>query len=400
MSIETLRQSIAATKDVAYFNTGWAGPSPEPVLARMREVFEREAAAGPASLESLRLARELNEEARVVLAGLFAAEPNEVLITHGTTEGLNIVLHGFNWQPGDELVTCDLEHMALANPPPVLAERHGVSVRRVELPVGASEEEQLRLVTEAITPRMRIVALSHIQFSCGLRMPIKAIADMAHRAGALVLVDGAQTGGQIAIDVREIGADFYAVSGQKWLLGPIGTGALYVAREHARAIEPLFTTHTISDGRVQVAENAGPSSPMQRFRVTAQSPALLAGLIEAARTMQAIDMDVVEARANELASRLRAGLLALPGCALSGPREGPTSCGLVAVTVQGWEPRQVVEALWERWRIAARAVAFPPAVRFSCHVFNTEAEIDKAVGALALLVKDGPPESVEASAAH
>jgi selenocysteine lyase/cysteine desulfurase len=211
-----------------------------------------------------------------------------------------------------------------------------------------------------------------------------------------LLVDGAQTGGHIAIDVRELGADFYAVSGQKWLLGPAGTGALYIAREHARKIDPLFTTHEIADSRAPVAENAGIPNAMTRFRMTSQSPALIAGMIAAARELQAIGFDAIEAHNNELASRLRAGLLALPGCALTGPREGPTACGLVAVTIEGWEPRQVVEALWERWRISARAVAHPPAVRFSCHVFNTATEIDKALAAIATLVKEGPP-TVEAT---
>jgi L-cysteine/cystine lyase len=318
------------------------------------------------------------------------------MVTHGTTAGLHIILHGYGWQPGDELVTCDLEHMALANPPPVLAERHGIVAKHVEVPSNASEEEQLALIEAAVTPRTKMVALSHIQFSCGLRMPVKQIADIAHSAGALLLVDGAQTGGQVAIDVRELGADFYAVSGQKWLLGPQGTGALYMAREHQRQIEPLFSTHAIADGRVQLAETAGPPNPMTRFKMTTQGPALTAGLIEAISQLQAIGWEAVESRAGELASRLRAGVLALPGCSLTGPREGPTTCGLVALTVEGWEPRLLVEALWERWRIAARAVAHPAAVRFSCHVFNTEAEVDKALAALATLVREGPPAEAKA----
>src|SRR5687768_964196 len=114
MSIETLRKSIRATKEVAYFNTGWNGPSPDPVIDAMREVFDRECALGPASLEAQRLGRETNEQTRQALAGLFHAETDEVMLTHGTTEGVHIVLYGLDWQAGDELVTCFLEHPALA----------------------------------------------------------------------------------------------------------------------------------------------------------------------------------------------------------------------------------------------------------------------------------------------
>src|SRR5688500_10659836 len=104
-----LRELIPATKQVTYFNTGWAGPSPAPVVERMHQAMLRESATGPASLEGLRIAREANEEAISAGAALFGAEQSEVILTHGTTEGVHVVLHGFNWQPGDELVTCSLE---------------------------------------------------------------------------------------------------------------------------------------------------------------------------------------------------------------------------------------------------------------------------------------------------
>src|SRR5205085_5343845 len=113
---------------------------------------------------------------------------------------------GFPWQPGDELVTCFLEHAALAQSANVLEEKFGITARRVEVPPDASEEQQLRMVGDAIGPRTRIVALSHVQYSCGLRMPIAPIAEAAHRAGAPVCIHGAPTRPQLAIDVRALGA--------------------------------------------------------------------------------------------------------------------------------------------------------------------------------------------------
>jgi selenocysteine lyase/cysteine desulfurase len=217
---------------------------------------------------------------------------------------------------------------------------------------------------------------------------------VVHRAGALLLVDGAQGAGQMAVDVHALGVDFYAISGQKWLLGPQGTGALYLAREHARTINPLFTTHTLADDQAALPE-AVVLHPLQRFRVASQNTALLAGFGEAVRLMQSLGFDAVEERANELADRLRAGLAVTAGCTLTGPRSGSAACALAAVSLDGWEPRSVVEALWERWRIAARAVVFPPAVRFSTHVFNTEAEIDATLEAIRTLANEGPPRNPE-----
>ncbi|MEA2642219.1 MAG: L-cysteine/cystine lyase [Chloroflexota bacterium] len=393
MDVAQLRDSIAATREVTYLNTGWAGPSPRPVLERIRDMLEREAAAGPASLEMQRLAWETNESARDAVAAFLHADAEEIALTHGTTEGLNVVLYGYPWQPGDELVTCSLEHVALAAPLPILAERFGVVPKVVEVPPDASEDQQLERIGEAIGSKTKLVALSHVQYSCGLRMPITAIAEAAHRAGALLLIDGAQTGGQIDLDVRALGADFYAISGQKWLLGPQGTGACFIAREHTRTINPLFNTHEMADSHPFTGEGGIPMPLLQRFRVASQSPALIAGFGEAVRLMGEIGMEVVEARAGALASRLRSGLAAISGCTLTGPREGSVTCGLVSVALDGWPPPLVVETLWDRWRIAARAVAAPAAIRFSTHVFNTEAEIDRALDAVGALINEGPPQA-------
>jgi L-cysteine/cystine lyase len=394
MEIAEIRNLIEATREVAYFNTGWTGPSPEPVVARMREVFDRECVAGPASLENLRLSRAENDSTRSAVAELFHADPDEVMITHGTTEGVHIALFGYPWQPGDELVTCSLEHPALAQSANVLEDKFGVVARRVEVPPSASEEEQVRLIGEAIGPRTKFVALSHIQYSCGLRMPIGPIAEIAHRAGALVLIDGAQTGGAIDIDARGIGADFYAISGQKWVLGPQGTGAFYAASEHIREINPLFNSHALADKRAEMSENAGPPNLLQRFRVTSQSTALVAGFGEAIRILQSIGWNTVEERGIDLAGRMRSGFAAIPGCTMTGPLEGGTTSALVSVAVENWAPSQVVEALWDRWRIAARAVNSPPAVRFSNHVFNTENEVDQVLNAVEALAKETPPVAV------
>ena len=390
MSLTTLRESIRATRDVIYMNTGFTGPSPEPVLTRMREVFEKEASVGPASVEGLAQSRAISEEARQVVASLLNADVDEVAVTHGTTEGLNLAIYGLNWQPGDEFVTCNLEHPALATPGNVLEER-GVTVKRVEVPANAGSGEALELLSSVMTPRTKMVALSHVQYSCGLKLPAKQLIEAAHRNGALIALDGAQTGGQLNIDVKALGVDVYSISGQKWMLGPNATGAVYISSEVQRSLSPLFTTHAVADARAMPADGPGGGNPMMRFRIASQSPALTAGFMTAIKLLQDIGMDEVEAHCNALSDRLRQGAASIPGCGVTGPTIGDATCGLTAVTVEGWEPRQLVEAMWERWRIAVRAVNFPPAIRFSTAPFNTETEVDKALDALQTLASETPP---------
>ncbi|HLG11972.1 MAG TPA: aminotransferase class V-fold PLP-dependent enzyme [Dehalococcoidia bacterium] len=394
MSLTTLRDSIRATRHVIYMNTGFTGPSPEPVLQRVREVMEKEATVGPASVEGLQQSRQIGEEAREVIASLLNASPDEVAVTHGTTEGLHVAIYGLTWQPGDEFVTCNLEPPALATPASVLEER-GVTVKRVEVPANASSGEALELLSSAITPKTKMLALSHVQYSCGLKLPAKQLIAAAHRVGALVALDGAQTGGQLNIDVKALDVDVYSISGQKWMLGPNATGALYINARHQRTIAPLFSTHAVADARALPADGPGGGNPMMRFRIASQSPALTAGFTTAIKLLQDIGLDEVEAYTHALGSRLRLGAASIPGCSITGPATADASCGLTAVVVAGWEPRQLVDALWERWRIAVRAVNFPPAIRFSTAPFNTEAEVDKALDALRALAGETPPPATE-----
>jgi L-cysteine/cystine lyase len=241
MDFSELRASIPATSSMTYLNTGWAGPSPARVIERMRATAERESALGPASPDGLAYGREIEGEAKDGVGKLLNVSPDDVLLTHGTTEGVNVVLHGLAWEPADALVISDLEHPGLKAPSAVVEEQRGAAIARAIVPPNASVDEALTAVKNAITPSTKLVAISHVMFTTGLRLPANEIVRMAHDAGALVLFDGAQTGGHIALDLTAMGVDFYTISGQKWLMGPQGSGALYVHPARASSLTPLFT---------------------------------------------------------------------------------------------------------------------------------------------------------------
>ncbi|MBM3941045.1 MAG: aminotransferase class V-fold PLP-dependent enzyme [SAR202 cluster bacterium] len=370
-----LRERIAVARDAIYMNTGWAGPSPSGVLDRVHQALTREAGLGPASPDGIAFHRALLREAREAAARLLRAGVDDVFLTHGTTEGVNIVLHGLDWRPGDELVTCDLEHPALADAAALLAERRGVVVRTASMPPDATPRHAVDAVRQALTPRTRVVALSHVQYSSGLRLPAREIADTTHAAGALVLYDGAQTGGHLALDMAAIGADAYAVSGQKWLLGPTGTGALFMNPRIRSAVRPLLDRAAEGDHAYTLASHGAP---------------LLAGFAEAIRIHEALGPAAVEARALLLGARLKGLLGAIPGARLTGPVDAAASCGLVTIAIDGWPPPAAVDRLWRSHRIAARAVRNPDAVRFSTAPFNTEAECEAVAAAVRELATTAP----------
>ncbi len=364
-------------RSMTYLNTGWAGPSPARVLRRMGEAVEAESALGPAGPDGRDFTRRTTHEAIAAAARLFGAADHEVLLTHGTTEGVNIVLHGLTWAPGDELLTADLEHPALSVPARLVEERHGVVVKRADFPADATKERMLQAVDDLLSKRTRVVALSHIQYSCGLRMPIREIAEAAHRVGALVLIDGAQTSGHVGLGVHELDVDGYAVSGQKWLLGPNGSGALFIHDRLLDQLGPLFSTTPDPN------QARAPSA----YGMTSQGVGVVAGFAEAVAIANELGADAIEERTLGLGMRLKTALTGIPGVHLTGPTEQDVSCGLVSIAVHRWEPRELTEALWESSRVVARAVGYPAAVRFSTAHFNTEEDIDRAAEAVHALAK-------------
>ena len=383
MNVEQLRDNLPVTKDMVYMNTGWSGPMPVPVLNRIRDILEQEAEGGPASIKGLALTRGLQDEARAALGALVNADPDDLLLTHSTREGLDVVIYGMEWQPGDELLICDLEHPALTSPGDVLAQRNGVVVKNPNISYTAQQGEILETIAAAITPNTKLVALSHIQYTCGLRMPIKEIARASHERGAPLLVDGAQSVGHIEVDLADLGADYYALPGQKWLLGPNGTGALYVDPARRDGLEPLFSTNELEAGR------AYERSPLARFNLVSQNPGLIAGLSECARIASEIGIDAIEERAMLLSDLMRAEAASIDGCTLLSPTSHESACGLVTVSLEGWPPGDLVAVLQERFSIVGRTVRDPDGIRFSAHFFNTEREVEQVVNALKQLIAEG-----------
>ena len=170
MDFASLRESIACMGSMTYMNAGWAGPSPAQVVERMRDAGERESAGGPAGPEGRAFAAGVAEEARTETALLFNVDPEDVLITHGTSEGVAIALFGLDWQPGDVLLTTDLEHPGIESPAGVLEER-GVEIRRVSVPPDASVDACVEALQFGLDPRVKMAALSHVMFTTGLRVP-------------------------------------------------------------------------------------------------------------------------------------------------------------------------------------------------------------------------------------
>lgn len=384
MNVEQLRDLLPVTRDFVYMNTGWAGPTPNSVLERITEALEKEARYGPTSTKGVAFVAAIQAEARSAVALSLDVDEEDVILTHSTREGVNVVLYGIDWQVGDELVICDLEHPALTDPANVLAERKGIKVHSVNIPPLSQPSEVLSLVKSALNENTKLVALSHIQYTCGLRMPIKEIVAEAHGMGIPVLVDGAQGFGHVEVKIKDLGCDFYALSGQKWLMGPNGTGALYIRRELRDMLEPMFSTNVLEAKRESPNRRS-----LARFSLVSQSPGLVAGFAESVHLANEIGIQQIEQRCMSLGNLLRGLVSPVKGCNLLSPTSPDSACGLVTIGLDNWSPEELSTTLQESFNIVVRTVHGPDGVRFSTHFFNTESEVERVAEVLTQLTVRG-----------
>ena len=196
----------------------------------MKDRIDQELEMGPIMPEVLESGREIQSQARAAVARLFNASLEEVLVTRNTTEGLNIVLSGLDWNQGDEIIICDMEHGSVIAPAQLIGQRYGVAVKVVDLELLDSSETILTKIEAAVSPRTRMVFVSHILYASGRRMPADELRKLTKDKGVFLMLDGAQTGGHIELDMASSGFDFYSIPGQKWILGYEGSGALFIRR--------------------------------------------------------------------------------------------------------------------------------------------------------------------------
>ncbi|HEY0310978.1 MAG TPA: aminotransferase class V-fold PLP-dependent enzyme [Allosphingosinicella sp.] len=214
---------------LTYLNTGSEGSMPRRLQAVLGEAVAKWASSPSQAFffDPLLDSKETANRAR--MAAFVGARPQEIVLTDNTTMGLAMVIIGFPWRPRDEVVTTQHDHFSMYSPLGVAASRVGIDV--VELPLPSPPERPAQIIDAfeaAITPNTRAFCFSHITFTTGLRMPVSQLCALARSRGIATIVDGAHALGMLDLSLHDLGCDFYAASGHKWLNGPPATGILYI----------------------------------------------------------------------------------------------------------------------------------------------------------------------------
>ncbi|MDQ3168402.1 MAG: aminotransferase class V-fold PLP-dependent enzyme [Chloroflexota bacterium] len=390
-----LRSQLPAVDQTGYFNAGTNGPLPQCALDAMIDAARRECDAGRIIPGVYEGGGKRNQRIRVLLGDMLGADPSEIALTHSTSEGNGTVLSGIDWQRGEEVVTTTLEHPGLFVPLSQIAHRYGIRLRIIDIGDGGGDVTST--LEAAMSPRTRVVALSHVMWSSGAVAPLRDVAAMARAHHALTLVDAAQAAGQVPIDLHEMGVDAYAIPGQKWLCGPEATGALYVRADRMADIQPTHPRYAQTDGNGYLLPVAGAN----RFEIGEFfGPAILAQ--EAALTWlrDEVGLDWAYSRVAALGQRCWEALAAIEGVTMASPKD--KIAGLVCFQIPGMAPPDIAAKLYERGE-TIRYVAYPPGpavARVSTGWWNSAEEIDRLADGVRAVVADhhhGTAQAIPAS---
>lgn len=387
MDVGEIRRSIPATSKHIYMNTGSSGPCPQPVVEALVGLERFQNYEGPVVPDVAERVHSRYTSVRPRIARFIGADPDEIALLQNTSEGVNTVAAGIDWREGDEVLISAFEHSTGYLPWFYLRDRRGIRVKIVgaQGPSDAVRGLTLVDVRSALTDRTRLICMSHVAYCTGARLPVEDVAKLAAERGIPFLVDGAQAVGAICLDVHEIGCDFYALPGQKWLLGPEGTGAFYCRRDRLEMLGLRGVAWASTDSS-SIWEGYRLKADAARFELATVNESTFAALGEAVDFLSRIGMHEIEARIAALCGHFKKELLKISGIRLFTPVEAGKSAGLVAFDIAGWEPERAVEVLFKRWKIVSRSIPWPRAIRVSIHFFNTEEEVEilvKAVRALA-----------------
>ena len=378
IDIARVRRDTPACESVIHFNNAGAALMPDPVahavlahldLERQRGGYEAEAEAAPAL-----------EDFYDAFAALLGCERDEIAYAESATRAWDMAFYALPLKPGDRVLTHESDyvsnHLALLQ----LVRRTGIELDVV--PSDGAGQVDVEALSRMITPRTRVVALTHVPTQNGLVNPAEAVGRVARECGLLYVLDACQSVGQLPVDVRRLGCHVLSGTGRTFLRGPRGTGFLYVERALLRTLEPPFVdlraATATTDGRYELRADA------RRFESWESFVAGRLGLRVAVRYLLELGVDAAAARIGALADSLRHALGAVPGITVHD--RGVVRSGIVTFTVGGERPADTAARLRARDAnvhvadagsapLDLRLRTLTAAVRASVHYYNTEAEI-------------------------
>jgi selenocysteine lyase/cysteine desulfurase len=370
-----VRDQFLIPRDRIYLNNGTLGPSPAVVVDAVTEHTRRVASTYPPGVDW--------EDLKRSVGAFLGADPEGLVFPRNTTEAMSFVSQGLDLEPHGEILTTDHEHIGGLCPWQVVSSRQDLPLRVFSLPVPpASPRELLESILEAISENTRVLSLSHVTFTTGTRLPVEEIARVCRARGIVFVVDGAHPPGMIELDLSSWQPDFYASSPHKWLLAPQGSGLLYIGADWRARLWPTLA----SGGWDDLGLGA------QRFNhLGTFDESRMAGLLAAVEFLNTLGMTRVEARIRYLRLRLEKALRDMPGVEVASPEPDDMTSGMVSFAMEGVDSLDLQRHLARVAAVRTRVISEYDYgwMRLSTHVYNLPGEVDRVIGLLDEVRRNG-----------
>jgi len=380
-------------KILVYLDNGASAQKPQVVIDAITQAYSHEYANVHRGLHYLsNLATEKYEAVRGTIARfLGVADEDQIVLNSGTTEGINMVAYGWampRMEAGDEIVLSVMEHHANIVPWHFLRERQGVRLKWVDVDATGALDPQK--VIDAIGPRTRLVAITHLSNVLGTRVDVKAICDAAREKGVPVLVDGSQAAVHMPVNVDEIGCDFYAITGHK-LYGPSGSGAIFARKERLAEMRPFMGGGDMI--REVSKDEVIYNDPPMKFEAGTPGIVQTIGLGVALDYMMGIGMEAIAAHEDALSRYAQERLTGLNWLNVQGTT--PDKAAIFSFTMDGAAHAHDISTILDKKGVAVRAghhcagplmdhLGVTATCRASFGMYNTQAEVDTLIDALEL----------------
>jgi isopenicillin-N epimerase len=378
MTTDNLRSFFLLDPTIIYLNHGGFGACPRPVFEEYQR-WQLELERQPSLFFSKR-ANDLLKQARAQLAAYLSTDPDNLIFVTNATTGANHVAQSLDLQPDDEVLTMDHEYGAMDRLWEFVCRRAGARYVRQTLPLPIhSADEIVERLWSAVTPRTRVIFISHITSPTALILPVEAICHRAREASILTVIDGAHAPGQIPVDLDTLDADFYTGNCHKWMCAPKGAGFLYARPEHQAMIRPLIVSWDWEDHSEFVRLN--------QWQGTRDIAAFLS-VPAAIQFMQSHDWDTVRAQSHALASDLRRRLCDWYGVAPLTPDSPEWFAQMFTVLLPPTDPISLQTQLYEGRHVQMAIGTWHDQLqlRISVQGYNDRHDLDQAFAAITDLV--------------
>jgi len=386
IEIKNIRAEIPSLKDVVFLNSGWTGPTPRVVLEAIEKSIKNQILLAPSSKDAVKSQVSELLRAKAAIADYFETESKNICLTSSTTLGINLALNAYDWTENDEIITTTNDHASVIIPLYNLKERFNVKIKLIDF----NWNDPVKSFRDNLSKNTKAALFCHVFWTTGNTLPLKEIISELRNKNVISVIDGAQSAGALKINLDDLNPDFYCVPGQKWLLGPVGTGFLYVNKALFGKRPPWPSVlgyesagDASDDGQYDLNFKWSPKKDAGLFEFGGMNNSLFHGLAAAVDfSKEKLSRFDIYKRMYSLAEYLSLRLKESKDIIVL---TSNLHAGIVSWQHKKKSAHEIVNSLWTKNKILIREIPNFNFCRASTHYFNTKEEIDFLIDCLEII---------------